>query len=455
MIEAERIRILNQQPEKRGSFVLYWMQQSQRAHCNHALEYAAERANELHLPLLVCFALNEAFPSANLRHFAFMLQGLHETIKALAERRIKTLLLHSGIEAKLAALASRAALVVTDCGYTRYQKEWRARMAQRMESPLFQIESDVIVPVETASPKEEFAAYTIRPKLARLIPSFLHLLAAVQLEKSSLRLKTEFDGENTPPLKLLDRLEIDRSVKESAYYKGGYSQAREKLHTFINSKLADYDELRNDPTRDYISGLSPYLHFGQISPLEIALAVAADGHPAAEIFFDELIVRRELAMNFAHYDAHYDHIACLPEWAALSLKQHESDLREYVYTPLEFEEARTHDRYWNAAQKEMLATGKMHGYMRMYWCKKILEWSPSPAVAFETAVYLNDKYELDGRDPNGYAGVAWCFGKHDRAWPERPVFGKVRYMNAAGLRRKFDAEAYADAMEEKWRKFKV
>ncbi len=453
MIEQERIRRLNQKPEKQGDFVLYWMQQSQRAHCNHALEFAAENANRLNLPLLTCFAVNEKYPSANLRHFAFMLQGLEETVATLAVRGIKTLLLRGETDGGITELSKRAALCVTDCGYMHHQREWRARLSDKVACALFQVESDVVVPLESASPKEEFAAYTLRPKILRILDRFMMPPKAVELHKSSLRLKTVFDAVNRTPLQLLADLDIDRSVPESAHFKGGYTHARERLQTFISRKLNNYDKLRNDPTCDYVSGLSPYLHFGQISPLEIALEVAATGHPAAEKFFDELIVRRELAMNFAHYNPHCDNIACLPGWAAQTLEQHANDPREHVYTRQDFEEARTHDRYWNAAQKEMMASGRMHGYMRMYWGKKILEWSATPAEAFRTAVYLNDRYELDGRDPNGCAGIAWCFGKHDRAWPERPVFGKVRYMNAAGLRRKFNADEYADNIEKLWQEY--
>jgi len=176
--------------------------------------------------------------------------------------------------------------------------------------------------------------------------------------------------------------------------------------------------------------------------LEVALRIKKMSSPGGESFLEELIIRRELSMNFVTFNPFYDRLRSLPHWALATLKEHEKDAREYLYSRQEFEEARTHDPYWNAAQREMALTGKMHGYMRMYWGKKILEWSSTPMEAFQTALELNNRFELDGRDPNGFTGVAWCFGKHDRAWAERPVFGKVRYMNANGLRRKFDADLY-------------
>jgi deoxyribodipyrimidine photo-lyase len=214
------------------------------------------------------------------------------------------------------------------------------------------------------------------------------------------------------------------------------------LTEFIKKKLDLYPVKRNDPNQDVTSHMSPYLHFGQISPLYIALRVIDSNSKGKEAYLEELIVRRELSHNYVFYNNKYDKYVSLPPWAKNTLNFHGRDKREYIYSLKDFEGAKTHDVYWNAAQKEMVLTGKMHGYMRMYWGKKILEWTKSPPEGFKIALYLNNKYELDGRDPNGYAGVAWCFGKHDRAWSERRVFGKIRYMNAAGLKRKFNADKY-------------
>ncbi|UCG56280.1 MAG: deoxyribodipyrimidine photolyase, partial [Phycisphaerales bacterium] len=227
----------------------------------------------------------------------------------------------------------------------------------------------------------------------------------------------------------------------------GTSQAEHRLKDFLRHKLDRFNELRNDPTADCVSHMSPYLHFGQISPLYIALQVLKVPGPGGEAYLEELIVRRELSHNFVFHNSKYDSFDCLPPWAQRTLNFHRRDKREYLYSRDQFEAAETHDPYWNAAQRQLILTGKMHGYMRMYWGKKILEWSRSPQTAFKTTLYLNNKYELDGRDPNGFAGVAWCFGKHDRAWAERPIFGKVRYMNEAGLKRKFNADAYVKMVD--------
>jgi len=224
--------------------------------------------------------------------------------------------------------------------------------------------------------------------------------------------------------------------------RGGSEEAEKHLEVFLRERLDDYASRRNDPTQDGTSNLSAYLHFGQISPVAVAVRVKRSDAKGRDAFLEELIVRRELSINYVHYNDLYDEFEGLPNWVKATLGEHGNDRRDYVYSPEDLEQSRTHDSYWNAAQAEMRSSGKMHGYMRMYWGKKILEWSRTPQEAFKVALYLNNKYELDGRDPNGFAGVAWCWGKHDRPWRERPIFGKVRYMSADGLRRKFDAERY-------------
>jgi deoxyribodipyrimidine photo-lyase len=251
--------------------------------------------------------------------------------------------------------------------------------------------------------------------------------------------------------RVLGSLKIDRSVKPVSRFTGGYRAARESLDFFIEGRLKDYDEGRNDPSKEFTSALSPYLHFGQISPLEVALAVQKTrGVKRSNIdaFLEQLIVRRELSMNFVHYEPNtYDSYKALPGWAQATLRAHRKDTREYTYTRPRLESARTHDEYWNAAMREMLHTGTMHNYMRMYWGKQILLWSRSPQSAFRTALYLNNKYFLDGRDPNAYCNVGWIFGLHDRPWPERKVLGTVRTMTASGLERKFDIRAYVERMQ--------
>ncbi|PKL39963.1 MAG: deoxyribodipyrimidine photolyase [Spirochaetae bacterium HGW-Spirochaetae-1] len=448
MIHPERIKKLNDRPERKGDYVLYWMQQSQRVDWNHALAHAIDRANGLSLPIIVFFGLTPRYPGANARHYAFMLQGLAEVQEKLAESGIFFVLRIEMPVDGVSALARNAALVVTDRGYTRVQRQWREQAAREIDCSLVQVESDVIVPVETASPKEEYSAATLRPKLKREMTRFLVPLEPRVVKKKLSSGPASLDA--AMPVKNFADLDPDTAAGPVTWLTGGSGEAEKLLNNFIRDKLKYYDTLRNDPSRDYLSHLSPYLHFGQISSLRIALASMQSGHSAREAFLEELIVRRELSMNFVYYNSCYDEYESLPDWARKTLDEHAVDTREYLYDMHAFENAKTHDPYWNAAQKELLKKGKMHGYMRMYWGKKIIEWSASPQEAYRTALYLNDKYSLDGRDPNGYAGVAWCFGKHDRPWKERSVFGKVRFMNDRGLERKFDIKAYVRAVDEEF-----
>ncbi len=448
MIQHERIQRLNDEWPRDGDYVLYWMQASQRAAWNHALEYAIAEANQRRLPVVALFGLTDAYPEANLRHYAFMLEGLRETQAVLRARGIQLVVLRQSPEEAAVAMAADAALLVTDRGYTRIQKQWRQHVARYAPCPAVQVESDVVVPVEAVSDKEEYAAATIRPKLHRLLKTFLVPLAETPVERDSLGLK--LDGFDIGDLgAALAKLEVDRTVPRQGYYLGGASQATERLDRFIVEKLHAYADKRGDPSLGIESHLSPYLHFGQVSPLYVALRIQDAPNvqqEAKDAFLEELIVRRELSINFVHYNPHYDSFRCLPSWAQATLAKHSRDKREHLYTLRQLEACRTHDPYWNAAMREMVVTGKMHSYMRMYWGKKLIEWSRSPDAAFRTMLALNNKWFLDGRDPNSFAGVAWCFGKHDRPWGERPVFGTVRYMNAAGLRRKFDMEAYVARM---------
>jgi len=446
VIQEERTSRLNANDHRIGDYILYWMQSSVRAHYNHALEYAIDLANRQNKPLVVCFGLTEKYPGANLRHYKFLIEGLIDAQKSLAKRGVN-LIVRIGSPPKIAyVLAEDASLTVVDTGYTRIQKIWRRKVAERIGCPLIQVETNIIVPIKEVSSKEEYSAYTLRRKIT---PKLSRYMVSLKPRKVQNTTSPSFDSlDLSNPEKILNMLNIDRSVKPVKGLIGGNSNAVTALDQFIQKKLDEYQENRNDPTLNATSKLSPYLHFGQISPLYIALMIGETRSPSKEAFLEELIVRRELAVNFSNYNPFYDSFDCLPNWCIKTLREHEHDPREYIYSLKEFEAAQTHDAFWNAAQNEMVKTGSMHGYMRMYWGKKILEWSPSPKEAYKTALYLNDKYQLDGRDANGYAGVAWCFGKHDRPWKERPIFGKMRYMNARGLKSKFDADLYAHQMSE-------
>ncbi|MFC1781225.1 deoxyribodipyrimidine photo-lyase [Planctomycetota bacterium] len=443
MIQKERITALNDNPVRDGGYILYWMQAAQRTEYNHALEYSIRKANELKKPVLVFFGITENFPGANLRHYYFMLEGLRKVRQTLEAKGIQMVIRLQSPDTGAIELADKAAMVIVDAGQLRIQRQWRQNTAINVKCPLYEVETNLIVPIEEASDKENFSAGTLRPRINRQLGKYILPLKHTKPEQDSMGIKFKsFRLENID--KAVSKLDIDKSVGKADSFRGGTDQARRRLRKFLKNKLDKFHLMRNDPCADYVSNMSPYLHFGQISPLYIALEASKTKSPGSDAYLEELIVRRELSHNFVYYNYKYDTFACLPAWAKRTLNFHRRDKREYLYTKVEFENAKTHDPYWNAAQKEMVLTGKMHGYMRMYWGKKILEWSINPQTAFKIALELNNKYELDGRDPNAFAGVAWCFGKHDRAWGERPVFGKIRYMNAAGLKRKFNADAYVE-----------
>lgn len=445
-IQDERVQDLNDGEPGDGRYVLYWMQQSQRAELNHALEYAVHRANELGLPLLVAFGLMDDYPEASARHYHFMLQGLADVERALDERGI-AFVVQRGHPAEVAlALADDAALLVCDRGYLRHQRQWRATVAEQAPCPVVQVESDVVVPVELVSDKKEFAARTIRPKITRHLDRFLVGLRATTLKN---RTRPRVSGEDLSDVDaLLDRLKVDTSVPPVPLFTGGTTAAKKVLTAFLADSFGTYSENRNQPQTSDVSHMSKYLHYGQLSPVHIALeAKKKDGGVNLDDFLEELIIRRELPMNYVYYEPHYDTYAALPDFARKTLAEHADDQRDPTYTRGELEKADTHDEYWNAAMRELAHTGYMHNYMRMYWGKKILEWSTSPEAAYRTTLYLNNKYFLDGRDANSYANVAWIFGQHDRGWTERPVFGKVRYMSAGGLERKADPKAYIEKVD--------
>ncbi|WP_375424908.1 deoxyribodipyrimidine photo-lyase [uncultured Friedmanniella sp.] len=446
-IQGERVQTLNEADVRAdASYVLYWMQQSQRAELNHALEYAIRRANELELPLLVAFGLMDGYPEANLRHYRFLVEGLADVAEALAKRHVTFVLQRGAPDEVALRLAADAALVVCDRGYLRPQRQWREHVAAEAGCAVVQVESDVVVPVELASDHKEYAARTLRPKITRQLDRFL-----VDLPKARLKDTTppEVEGEDLSDLDaLLGSLDLDETVRPVPIFTGGTSAATTVLRAFLRDQFADYADNRNQPQTDHVSHMSKYLHFGQISPVAIALAIREQGDDEnTQTYLEELIVRRELPMNFVFYEPDYDSYSCLPEWARTTLAEHAGDRREPGYTARELEDAATEDPYWNAAMNEMKHLGYLHNHMRMYWGKKILEWSASPEEAYATTLRLNNTYFLDGRDANSFANVAWVYGQHDRGWTERPVFGKTRSMTAGGLERKTDPKAYVAKVE--------
>lgn len=424
--------------------VVYWMSRDQRVMDNWALHFAQEQALARKTACYVLFCLTPHFLGATRRHYDFMLKGLTETARLLSQYGIGFEVLLGDIPLTLSTwLAEQdASLLVTDFDPLRIKRQWKDELLRRVRLPVYEVDTHNIVPCWLASPKAEYGAYTLRPKLHRQLVSYLTPLP---------ELRRHPWPANTPSPdweKLTQALPLQIAPAAVDWLTPGSKAALSALHRFIQEKLANYDEWRNDPTRPGQSQLSPYLHFGQISPQRVAWEVSrSSATPAAKAaFLEELIVRRELADNFCWYRPDYDQFSCFPAWAQQTLDLHRGDPRPYLYTQQELEAALTHDPLWNAAQREMVRTGKMHGYMRMYWAKKILEWSETPEIALSTAISLNDTYQLDGRDPNGYAGIAWSIGGiHDRAWNERAIFGKVRFMSYNSTKTKFNSRGYMEA----------
>lgn len=439
-MNPKRLRILKEGKDSFGP-VVYWMQRDQRAHDNWALIYAQNIAAEKNAQLFVVFNLVPSFLEATIRQYGFMLKGLQEVEKELRKHNIPFVLTagDAGIEIPKFLESINASLLVSDFNPLKISRRWKKTVAEKIDIPFHEVDAHNIVPFHQVSEKQEFAAYTIRPKIHKLLPEFLDEFSPLQ------KMKGKISSEKIDWASIYNSLNVNRNVKEVDWLIPGETAAHNTLHEFITKKFPNYGTDRNFPTHDAQSNLSPYFHFGQIAPQRVALTIQplteySESHKA---YLEEMIVRRELSDNFCYFNKNYDSFDGFHSWAKESLNLHRNDKRDFLYDLETFEFAKTHDDLWNAAQLEMVLTGKMHGYMRMYWAKKILEWSKSPDDALNIAIYLNDKYELDGRDPNGYTGIAWSIGGvHDRPWFERAVYGKIRYMNYNGCAKKFDVKKY-------------
>ena len=444
-MEQRRIHVIKAARSESTGPVVYWMSRDQRVNDNWALLYAQSLAIEYQVPLIAVFCLVPEFLHASFTHYSFMIQGLKEAEAEFSKKNIGFFLLAGSPEKEIPGFINkhRANTLIADFDPLRIKYQWKLKVAEQIAVPFYEVDAHNIVPCWLASDKQEYGAYTLRPKITRLLPEFLDDFPP--LRKHPFLFSTHVNRSHWE--KALGSLKIDRAAEEVNWLKPGEKSAKKALMDFLKKRLQHYDQQRNDPTLDGQSNLSPYLHFGQVSAQRVALEVKqlAGKTEAAKALLEELVVRRELSDNFCFYNPNYDNTAGFPEWARKSLKEHCRDRRDYIYSAEEFENAATHDDLWNAAQIEMVERGKMHGYMRMYWAKKILEWTETPEDAMEIAIYLNDKYELDGRDPNGYTGIAWSIGGvHDRAWGERPVFGKIRCMTYNGCRSKFNVKAYIE-----------
>ena len=448
---AARPRVLvrrNGSPRKDGRCVVYWMQRAVRIVDNPALDVAIEAGNLLGLPVAVYFQAIPNYPNANLRHYHFLQQGLRDVAADAAARGVGFQLRRapeSSLEGFLEEVG--AALAVGDENRCREPERWRTVLARRLKIPFWTVDADVVVPSRVFN-RSFVLLHHFRPHLKAELPKYLVAPANVQpLHGWKPRKKLQsypLDKDITAGY-----AKLDRGVGPVDSLTGGTHAALKRLRDFVHLELRDYETTRNHPEVRGTSRPSPYLHFGNIGPITIALAVkkaVSEGkasEAAADKYLDQLIGWRELAVLFVRHEPNYDNWECAAPRARQTLVEHTADPRAHRYSFDQLEQAETGDELWNAAQREMVTTGWMHNYMRMYWAKKILEWAPDPARAFEWAVALNDRYELDGRDPNGYAGIAWAIvGRHDRPWFNRPVFGLVRSMSGASTAKKFDAERY-------------
>eukprot|EP00382_Lankesteria_abbotti_P001545 CAMPEP_0113846442 /NCGR_PEP_ID=MMETSP0372-20130328/1310_1 /TAXON_ID=340204 /ORGANISM="Lankesteria abbotti" /LENGTH=398 /DNA_ID=CAMNT_0000815587 /DNA_START=93 /DNA_END=1289 /DNA_ORIENTATION=- /assembly_acc=CAM_ASM_000359 len=372
-----------------------------------------------------------------------MLRGLKEVETELAVLGIQFHLLRGNVTEVLPKFVDghSVGMVVCDFSPLRIACEWSGKLSNTFQTTgvkFVQVDAHNVVPVWLASEKQEVGARTLRPKIHKLLAQFLVSFPKVC---GSVAVDCSVDWSTVE-----ESLDVDMSVAECSIVEPGTQAGLVTLQKFCTEKLKTFATNRNNPTIDVLSNLSPYFHFGQISAQRAVLVVNEfrSKHPdSVAAFVEETVIRRELAENFCYYNPNYDNLLGASDWARTSLDLHRSDKREFLYSLDEFERAETHDHLWNAAQRQMTQHGKMHGFLRMYWAKKILEWSESPEQALQCAIYLNDKYELDGRDPCGYVGCMWAIcGVHDQGWAERPVFGKIRFMNYKGCQRKFDVAAF-------------
>lgn len=445
-----RVTKLNDAQENtKGRYVLYWMQMFKRASHNYALNFAIDMANKKRLPVVVYEGLKYYYPWACDRFHTFILEGVAEKYAEFSERGIRYVfyLQRNKHDPKntVSRLAKEAALLVTDDYPCFIVPEHNARIAE-LNLPVYAVDANGMAPL-SALPKEEYAAYTIRPKIHRLLPNLPRVIETpgVDVQNPSLDVdcpETTVSAENITDL--LSQCDIDHSVKPSKLYQGGTKAGRKRLGHFIRGILPHYDKTRNEPSFDGTSRLSPYLHFGFLSIQEVVDAVerANARKPAKEAFLEQAIVRRELSFNFTRHNPDYGSLKSLPDWALKTMRDHADDPRPELLDDETIERAETYDELWNAAQRELVSTGLLHNYVRMLWGKRVIEWQRSYEMAFELLVHLNNKYALDGRDPNSYAGILWCFGKHDRPWFEREVFGTMRYMSSPSMAKKFRSKEY-------------
>ncbi len=450
---SERVQLLNEKGvNEKAKYVMYWMQIFKRTQKNHALKFAIEKANELDLPLLVYEGLKFYYPWASDRIHTFILEGVEEKRKEFEKLGITYIFYlqkdDDSPKQTVKKIAKDAALIVTDDFPCFIIPEHNQAIVEKAEIPVYAVDSNGIIPMSKFE-KENYAAYTIRPRIHKILDEYFVPFEETKIKNKKTDIKVDcpdtlITAKNIE--KLLAECDIDHAVKPSPIYHGGTKNGRKRLKKFIKEILPNYHETRNKPEIDGSSRLSSYLHFGFLSSLEIALAVKDSDAPeeAKDEFLEELIVRRELAYNFTNFNENYASLDALPDWVQKMMREHIDDEREEIFTLEELENCETYDELWNATQREMNITGEVHNYVRMLWGKLVIGWTKNYEDAFQILEHLNNKYCLDGRNPNSYAGILWCFGKHDRPWMEREIFGKMRYMTSNSTGKKFDSKKYIE-----------
>lgn len=426
--------------------IAYWMWREQRVQDNWALLYAQRMALKQDVPLFVCFCLPPKYLDTTYRQYSFMTTGLQEVEKELTVLNINFHMLLGEPDKVIPDFVKSHHIggVITDFTPLRKPLKWLEDVTIKLPKnvPVCQVDGHNIVPCWQASPKLEYGARTIRPKIHNQLKEFLTEFPPVIEHPHVAKESAKTDW------KAVDKfIEVDRSVNQVNWAKPGTKAGLEMLESFCHERLKYFATERNNPTKKALSNLSPWFHAGHISVQRAILRVRefrSKAKDSVEAFIEEAVVRRELADNFCFYNQdNYDSIRGTNDWAQKTLQDHAQDKREYLYTREQLEQGHTHDDLWNAAQLQLVNEGKMHGFLRMYWAKKILEWTTSPEEALEISLHLNDKYSMDGTDPNGYVGCMWSVcGIHDQGWAERPVFGKIRYMNYNGCKRKFDVAEF-------------
>ena len=460
---ARRRRWLREaEPCRDGAYVLYWMQMYQRHRSNPALEEAIRRADDLGLPVVVYQGLNADYPGASARLHRFILESARDVARGLRDRGIPYVFyLRSEDDRRDAAaeMIRESALTVTDDFPAYILPEMTRRALAHTEEagvPVLAVDGNGVVPMDEIE-ERQYAAYTIRPRIHRRLPSYLHPVDEGEPEIGA-RPELPVDGLGEALVRADDgdldawiqAAGVDRSVEPSLRFRGGRRAGLRRLESFVEEDLADYAELSRDPGADVSSGLSPYLHFGCVSAREAALRVlgaTAAPDESVDAFLEQLVVRRELAYNFCRRVDEHASLSVLPDWARTTLSEHADDPRNPAYDADTLEAAETHDEVWNAAQRELVATGTIQGYLRMLWGKQIIRWTESYQEALDLMIDFHHRYALDGRNPNTYANVLWCFGLHDRAFQETPILGKTRPMSSDRTRQKFDLDPYFERVD--------